>query len=136
MPANIPESSAWWRNQSKDLFAITEEGEMGMMQCMVTITHNDRVPELLATIRRGPFAEPTETEQVEYLFTRVKSKREGLAFENYAFEHVLSYQRRIHATKEHFMKRNTRTPLGIMLDFWDRTEDRGPQRFIHHLRIA
>ena len=115
-------SSAWWKVQSKDLFAITEEGEMGMMQCMVTITHNDRVPELLATIRRGPFAEPTETEQVEYLFTRVKAKREALAFENYAFEHVLSYQRRIQATKEHFMGRNTKTPLGVMQDWWDRTE--------------
>ena len=34
---------------------------MGMMQSMVTITHNDRVPELLAVIRRGPFAEPNET---------------------------------------------------------------------------
>ena len=55
VPANIPESSAWWKVQSKDLFAITEEGEMGMMQSIVTITHNDRVPELLAVIRRGPF---------------------------------------------------------------------------------
>ena len=115
-------SSAWWKVQSKDLFAITEEGEMGMMQSMVTITHNDRVPELLAAIRRGPFAEPTETEQVEYLLTRVKAKREALDFENYAFEHVLSYQRRIQATKEHFMRRNSRTPLGIMQDWWDRTE--------------
>ena len=88
VPVNIPESSAWWQHQAKDLFAITEEGEMGMMQCMVTITHNDRVPELLATIRRGPFAEPTETEQVEYLFTRVKSKREGLAFENRGVNHA------------------------------------------------
>ena len=75
-----------------------------------------------ATIRRGPFAEPTETEQVEYLFTRVKAKRQPLAFENYAFEHVLSYQRRIQATKEHFMRRNTKTPLGIMQEWWDRTE--------------
>ena len=115
-------SSAWWKVQSKDLFAITEEGEMGMMQSMVTITHNDRVPELLAAIRRGPFAEPTETEQVEYLLTRVKAKREALDFENYALEHVLSYQRRIQATKEHFMRRNSRTPLGIMQDWWDRTE--------------
>ena len=59
---NALKSSAWWKVQSKDLFAITEQGEMGMMQSMVTITHNDRVPELLAAIRRGPFAEPTETD--------------------------------------------------------------------------
>ena len=47
--------------QSKEIFAITEEGEMGMVQSMATIIHNDRVPELLAVIRRGPFAEPNET---------------------------------------------------------------------------
>ena len=99
VPANIPESSVWWKVQSKDLFAITEEGEMGMMQSMVTITHNDRVPELLAVIRRGPFAEPNETEQIEYLFTRVRAKREKMDFENCAFDHVLSCQRRIQATK-------------------------------------
>ena len=87
------------------------------------ITHNDRVPEMLAVIRRGPFAEPTESEKVEYLLTRVKKKdRVRTDFENYALEHVLSYQRRVSATKESFMKRNTLTPLGIMTDWWDRTE--------------
>ena len=119
---NALQSSAWWKVQSKDLFAITEEGEMGMMQSMVTITHNDRVPELLAVIRRGPFSEPTETEQIEYLFIRVRAKREKRDFDNFAFEHVLSYQRRIQATKEHFMRRNRKTPLGIIQDWWDRTE--------------
>ena len=88
------------------------------MQCMVTITHNDHVPELLAVIRRKPFAEPTETEMVEYLFTRVRTDRRKADFENFAFEHVLSYQRRIAATKEHFMRRNKLTPLGIMQDWW------------------
>ena len=91
---------------------------MGMMQSMVTITHNDRVPELLAVIRRGPFAEPNETEQIEYLFTRVRAKRDKMDFENYAFEHVLSYQRRIQSTKEQFMRRNRKTPLGIIQDWW------------------
>ena len=76
------------------------------------ITHNDRVPELLAVIRRGPFAEPTETEQIEYLFTRVRAKRDTMDFENYAFEHVLSYQRRIQATKEHFSGGTRRRRLG------------------------
>ena len=71
------------------------------------ITHNDHVPEMLAVIRRGPFAEPTESEKVEYLFTRVKKDRVRSDFENYALEHVLSYQRRVAATKESFMKRNT-----------------------------
>ena len=91
----------------------------GMMQCMVTITHNDHVPELLAVIRRKPFAEPTETEMVEYLFTRVRTDRRKPDFENFAFEHVLSYQRRIAATKEHFMRRNKLTPLGIIQDWWE-----------------
>ena len=68
------------------------------------------------------FLEPTETEQLEYLFTRVRAKREKMDFENYAFEHVLSYQRRIAATKENFMRRNKKTPLGIIQDWWDRTE--------------
>ena len=53
IPKNIPESSAWWKEQAKDLFALTEEHELGMMSAMVTITHNDLVPEMLANIRRG-----------------------------------------------------------------------------------
>ena len=60
----------------------------------------------------------TRTEQVEYLFTRVRAKRDKMDFENYAFEHVLSYQRRIQATKEQFMRRNKKTPLGIIQDWW------------------
>ena len=73
-------------------------------------------------MRRGPFAPPTESEKVEYLMTRVKMDRQRSHFENYGLEHVLSYQRRISATKEHFMKRNMKGPLGIVRDFWDRTE--------------
>ena len=88
---------------------------------MVTQTHNDLVPEMLANIRRGPFASPTAEEHVEYLFTRVRADRERSDFENYGMEHVLSYQRRVAATKEHFMRRNHKTPLGIVRDFWDRS---------------
>ena len=121
IPKNIPESSAWWKEQGKDLFALTEEHELGMMSCMVTITHNDLVPETLANIRRGPFSAPTQEEHVEYLFTRVRADRERSDFENYGMEHVISYQRRVAATKEHFMRRNHKTPLGIVRDFWDRS---------------
>ena len=39
---------------------MTEESELGMMQAMVTITFNDFVPEMLASARRGHFAEPDE----------------------------------------------------------------------------
>ena len=115
-------STAWWKEQSKGLFALIEEHELGMMSSMVTITHNDLVPEMLANIRRGPFAAPTGEEKIEYLLTRVRSDRQRADFENYGMEHVLSYQRRIAATKENFFKRNRMTPLGIMRDYWDRTE--------------
>ena len=114
-------SSAWWKEQSKDLFALTEEHELGLMSSMVTITHNDLVPEQLANMRRGPFAAPTESEKVEYLMTRVRTDRQRHQFENYGLEHVLSYQRRISATKVNFMRRNQKGPLGIVRDFWDRT---------------
>ena len=68
-----------------------------MMQAMVTITFNDFVPEMLASARRGPFAEPDEVERVEYLLIRLKSERTRVDHENYALEHVLSYQRRLSA---------------------------------------
>ena len=122
IPANIPESTAWWSKQRKDLFALTDEAELGMMQAMVTISHNDYCPEMLAAIRRGPMAAPTDEEQVEHLLTRVRRDRQRPRFENFAMEHVLSFQRRIHATKEHFFVRGKRTPLGIVEDWWDRTE--------------
>ena len=115
-------SSAWWREQNKDLFALTEPHELGMMSCMITITHNDYVPELLANIRRGPFAMPTEEEKLEYLLTHQPAKKKRCDFENYSMEHVLSHQRRVAATKQNFMQRGKRTPLGIIKEWWDRTE--------------
>ena len=42
--------------------------------------------------------------------------------ENYALEHVLSYQRRVAATEESFMRRGEKPPLGILDDWWGRTE--------------
>ena len=95
---------------------------------MVTITHNDLVPEQLANMRRGPFAAPTESEKVEYLMTRVRTDRHRHQFENYGLEHVLSYQRRISATKASFIRRNQKGPLGIVRDFWDRTIEGVPSK--------
>ena len=118
IPSNIPESTAWWKKQQKDLFAITDEAECGLMQNMITISHNDYCPEMLAAIRRGPFAKPTEDEMVEYLLTRVRRDRPRPRFENFALEHVLSFQRRVQATKHHFFSRSGRTPLGYMVDWW------------------
>ena len=102
-----------------------------MMSAMVTITHNDNVPEILASIHRGPFAHPTQEEQIAYLMTRVKVGSKRPSFEDYGLEHVLSYQRRIHATKENFLKRNKATPLGILTDWWDRTEAQMRARRMH-----
>ena len=113
IPKNIPESSAWWHQQAKDLYAITDAAENGMMSCMVTITHNDNCGEILANLRRGPFSPPTDAEKCEYLFSRVKTSYKRPDFEKYAFEHTLSYQRRIAETKDSFMVRGKRTPLGI-----------------------
>ena len=121
IPKSIPESSAWWKAQQKELFALTDEAELGLMSAMVTITHNDGVSEMLANIRRGAFAQPDQSEKCEYLFTRVKASQKRPNFEDYALEHVLSYQRRVNAIKDEFMVRNKKTPLGIVRDWWDRT---------------
>ena len=109
------------------LIFMSQGGVIGWFEqfAVKRITHNDLVPEQLANMRRGPFATPTESEKVEYLMTRVRTDRQRSQFENYGLEHVLSYQRRISATKNHFMRRNRKTPLGIARDFWDRTAGMG-----------
>ena len=80
--------------------------------------HNDLSPEMLATARRGPFATPTDSELIEYLSQRVRSDQGRPKFEERGLEHVLSYQRRIHATKQNFFRRNFLTPLGIVREWW------------------
>jgi len=59
---------------------------------------------------------------VEYLLSCKRRDQERPAFENYSLEHVLSFQRRVHAIKTSFMIRNKDTPLGKLRDWWDRTE--------------
>lgn len=61
-------------------------------------------------------------EQLEYLFTRVPKKESRKDFEKHSLEHVLSFQRRVLHTKRVFMHRGQRTPLGVVEDYWDRTE--------------
>ena len=77
---------------------------------------------MLSTIRRGPFASPSEEEYIEYLLTRKRRDQERPPVENYSLEHVLSFQRRVRAIKDRFMRRGERTPLGRIKDWWDRTE--------------
>ena len=120
-PSSIPESTDWWKKQQKDLFAISDDAELGLMQTMVTVTANDSSPEMLAAIRRGPFANPTKDEFIEYLLKRKPRDKARPKFEDHSLEHVLSFQRRLHHMKAKFMVRNHLTPLGILQDWWDRT---------------
>ena len=122
VPADIPESTEWWKRQTRDLFAMSDEAELDLMQAMVTVTANDSCPEMLAAIRRGPLAAPTAEENIEYLLTRKRRDQERPPFENHSFEHVLSFQRRVSALKSNFMQRGALTPLGRVSDWWDRTE--------------
>ena len=82
---------------------------MGLMQSMVTVTHNDNCPEMLASARRGPLAPPQHEEIIEYLLMRRKRDAERPAVEHFSLEHVLSYQRRVKALKHWFMDRNAKT---------------------------
>ena len=83
---------------------------------MVTITHNNRCAEMLATVRRGPFAAPTQEEKIEFLLTRMKKSDAKVAFADHALEHTLSFQRRVRSIKQDFLKRGVPTPLGITQD--------------------
>ena len=65
------------------------------MSTMVTVTANDGCAEMLALIRRGPFAKPTNEEHIEYLLQRKRRDQERPAFENHSLEHVLSFQHRV-----------------------------------------
>lgn len=121
-PSDIPETTAWWHRQSKDLFALSDDAELGRMQSMVTISHNDNCAEMLAAVSRGPLAPPKEEEFIEYLLMRKTRVKQRPAVEHYSLEHVLSYQRRVKAAKEWFMDRNARAPQRRVRDWWDRTE--------------
>ena len=90
--------------------------------CDLWVTHNNKCADMLAVVRRGPFARPTADERIEYLLTRVHKSSCGVAFARHALEHTLSFQRRVQAIKLDFLKRCTPTPLGVCHDFWDRTE--------------
>ena len=58
------------------------------MNCMVTITHSDSCPEMLAAIRRGVFATPTDEEFVENLLQRKPWGRKRPAFEDLSLIHI------------------------------------------------
>ena len=68
--------------------AMTEESELGLMQSMLTQSHNDRCPEMLAAARRGPHSPPTDEEMYEYLLTRKRRDQDRPSFETHSVEHV------------------------------------------------
>ena len=119
MQAMVPSRSEAVRFTVISLVSIRMTILRIIRDCWVTITHNNRCAEMLAHVRRGPFARPTTEERIEHLLTRVH-KKSNVAFGAYALEHTLSFQRRVHAIKVDFLLRRGRaTPLGITQDFWD-----------------
>jgi hypothetical protein len=118
----VPESRGWWDKQRKNLYAITEEHENGMMTGMLTLTQNDRTPELLAHLRRGPCAPPTDHEMFEYLITRKNAAGRRPQVQEDPTAAVLSFQARNLGVKTNFLRANQVTPLGISKDNFDRTE--------------
>ena len=62
LPSNLPETPAWFRRKQKEPFAMADDAELGAFATMTTVTANDWTPEMLAAVRRGPLAAPTEDE--------------------------------------------------------------------------
>ena len=121
-PSHIPESRGWWDTVRRDLYAITEDHEKGMMTGMVTLTQNDRAPELLSHCRRGPCARPTEREKFEYQLARKERGAGAGAVQQDPAAGVLSFQRRNADMKANFLRAYRVTPLGVAEDTFDRTE--------------
>ena len=72
---------------------------------------------------------------LEYLLCTKSIHSERPRFEEHSLEHVLSFQRRVHAIKKHFFKRGSKTPLGRLREWWDRTEAQMRPRLIPFLTI-
>ena len=49
------------------LMVMSDDAEMGNFGTMTTLTHHNWCPEMLAAVRRGPLAKPTEDELIEHL---------------------------------------------------------------------
>ena len=88
------------------------------MQIMITITQNNRNPEMLAAVRRGPFSKPLPQEKIEYLLTRLPETEARKEFETHALEHVMSFQRRVVACKREFLARQKNPPSALLKDYW------------------
>ncbi len=132
-PGHIPESGAWWRGRQTELMSISADREYGLMTGMVTSTQNDSSPELLAHARRGPCAVPADTEMFEYLLTRRAPGERRAKIQEDATAATLSFQRRTQALKRNFLARHKRTPLGVSIAIWDRTEAQTREALHSHI---
>ena len=152
VPVHIPDSTAWWRRQARELGAICDNTECGLMQscfrrlhspksagslfrcecvacCIQSVSgwggrpwYDSRSAEIFAVVRRGPLAKPTKIKQLEYLFTHVPKKDSLKDFKKHSLEHIVSFQMRVLNTERVFVHRGQRTPLGIIEDYCDRTK--------------
>jgi len=101
------------------------------------VTANSNSAELIATVKRGPFATPTAEERLHYLLSRIRTSR--VPVEQYSVLHVLSYQRRLAFLKHVFFARGVSTPLGELIDWWDSLTlilERTPARAIVSFSVA
>ena len=65
-----------------------------------------------------------------YLLTRRSPSDKRPNIREDATAAVLSYQRRMRSVKQNFLVRHKRTPLGITVAYWDRTEAQ-PRQALH-----
>ena len=67
VPSNVSNSNGWSRREQNKLMVMTDDAEIGNFGTMTTLTHHNWCPEMLAAVRRGPLAKPTEDELIEHL---------------------------------------------------------------------
>jgi hypothetical protein len=76
LPSSVPETNSFFRKEQKKVMVMADDAEMGNFGTMTTLTHHNWCPEMLAVIRRGPLAMPTDDELIEHLrMVRYKGNR-------------------------------------------------------------
>ena len=65
------------------------------------------------------------------LLAKPEAARES--FEEFAYEHVCSHDRRVETVKRNFMVRNKATCRGILKEYWDRTEEQQRKSLHQHI---
>ena len=70
VPSQIPDSTAWWRRQGKELAAICDECECGLMQAMVPSRRHLAVGHLTADLCLYVIKRSTQAQQQKCRDTR------------------------------------------------------------------